>query len=92
MVKKYLPSSIFGKKMKVVKSEEDDMECIVKCLNCGKEAKYGEMRMVSGYVGCNNIIIDNTICFDDLCNRVLLAKKSQSSSYGTDDLYLEKDY
>jgi hypothetical protein len=85
--KNYLPSSIFGRPMKVLVEHLNDMECIVKCLNCGKPTKYGLTRMVSGYVGCDNILKNEKSCYVDLVERVLYAKENQTDDYVKGNLY-----
>ena len=64
-----------GNRMEVIKESPDEMETIVRCNNCGNETKYGNTRMCSSFVGCDNpITIDGVIygsCyFDDLAPRV----------------------
>ena len=53
----------------------DESDLIVRCNNCGLPTKYGETRMCSGFVGCDNkIIIDGKeveCYFGDLQPRVI---------------------
>lgn len=62
----------------------DKCDLIVLCNNCGQPTKYGETRMISGFVGCDNKIIvggkEVECYFDDLLPRV----RKYKESYGTD--------
>lgn len=63
-----------GNSMEILEYNDDEMEMIVRCNNCGKPTKYGLTRMCSGFVGCDNKIIVNgkeiECYFDDLMPRV----------------------
>ena len=67
-----------GNQMLVLQDNDDEMEVIVRCNNCGQPTKYGETRMCSGFVGCDNkIIVDGKeieCYFDDLMPRVQKAE------------------
>ena len=71
-----------GNHMEILEPNEDEMEMIVRCNNCGKPTKYGKARMISGFVGCDNKIIVNgkevECYFDDLMPRVLALKNSDN--------------
>lgn len=65
---------------------EDECDLIVRCNNCGKPTKYGDTRMISGFVGCDNIITVNgkevECYFEDLMPRVMKYKQEyQESKY-----------
>ena len=64
-----------GNHMEILEYNDDELEMIVRCNNCGKPTKYGETRMCSGYVGCDNkIIVDGKeveCYFGDLMPRVM---------------------
>ena len=59
-------------------NEDNPMESIVKCPFCGRESKAGDLRMISGYVGCD-------YCFfkvpDGLEAVVLDKKKNDPDDY-----------
>lgn len=63
-----------GNQMEILEYNSDKMEMVVRCNNCGKPTKYGQTRMCSGFVGCDNeIIVDGKeieCYFDDLMPRV----------------------
>lgn len=63
-----------GNQIELIQDNEDVMERIVRCNNCGQPTKYGNTRMCSGFVGCDNIIKVNgkeiQCYFDDLMPRV----------------------
>lgn len=63
-----------GNHMEILEENDDEMEMIVRCNNCGQPTKYGETRMCSGFVGCDNKIIINgkevECYFGDLLPRV----------------------
>ena len=73
---KYINPNILneGNQMLVLQDNDDEMEVIVRCNNCGQPTKYGETRMCSGFVGCDNkIIVDGKeveCYFGDLMPRV----------------------
>ena len=74
----------------------DNCDLIVRCNNCGKPTRYGETRMISGYVGCDNIIDGIGECyFDDLMPRVIKYHDSEDSKerelYTTGKLYRWRD-
>ena len=51
--------SIFGKRPKVIKYNEDVMKAIVECPNCKSHVEYGtELYMVSGISYCDECEID----------------------------------
>lgn len=52
------------------------MEIVIECPNCHQPTKYGETRMISGHVGCDNKMPDGRICYwDDLRPRIERRKK-----------------
>lgn len=69
-----------GNHMEILEFNDDEMEMIVRCNNCGKPTKYGMTRMCSGFVGCDNKIKINgeikECYFDDLMPRILKYKNS----------------
>lgn len=69
-----------GNQMEIIEENDDPMEMIVRCNNCGKPTKYGETRMCSGFVGCDNKIVVNgkkvECYFGDLMPRVISYKNS----------------
>jgi len=77
-----------GNHMEVLEENDDEMEMILRCNNCGKPTKYGETRMCSGFVGCDNKIMVNgkevECYFDDLMPRVLAYKEMYKESGFTD--------
>ncbi len=71
-----------GNQMEILEDNDYDLDIVVRCNNCGKPTKYGDIRMISGFVGCDNIInVDGKEieCMEDLMNRVIYYK----SNYGT---------
>ena len=80
-----------GNQMLVIEENEDLMETIVLCNNCGQPTKYGETRMISGFVGCDNkIIVDGKeveCYFGDLMPRV--RKCHDSNAPTLYNLYLQ---
>lgn len=84
-----------GNHMEVIKNNADMMEMVVRCNNCGKPTKYGETRMISGFVGCDNKIIVNgkevECYFGDLQPRVLDYKENHYDIYRTGKVYRWRD-
>lgn len=88
-----------GNQMELLKDSDDPMERIVRCNNCGKPTKYGETRMCSGFVGCDNKIeVDGKeieCYFDDLLPRVRKCHDSKDRNeymlYATGKLYRWRD-
>lgn len=85
-----------GNQMLVLKDNEDEMKVIIRCNNCGKPTEYGNTRMCSGFVGCDNeIIIDgvkyDSCYFDDLMPRVNKEHEKHSDSYINGKLYRYRD-
>lgn len=76
MIKIYINPNILdeGNQMELLKYDEDDFKWIVRCNNCGQATEYGNTRMCSGFVGCDNLILVNgkkiQCYFDDLMPRV----------------------
>ena len=75
--KKYINPNILdeGNLMELIEDNEEPMERIVRCNNCGKATKFGETRMCCGFVGCDNKIEVNgkevECYFEDLMPRVM---------------------
>lgn len=74
----------------------DECDLIVRCNNCGKPTKYGDTRMISGFVGCDNIIEGIGECyFDDLQPRVIKYHDSKDEEdrkiYRSGKLYRWRD-
>lgn len=88
---KYMPSSIFGPRMQILQDAENDDDVIVRCLNCGQPTRYGETRMCSGYVGCDNKIKvkgkEKDCYFGDLLPRVLDTRQNNRDLYVRGKLY-----
>lgn len=63
----------------VLKMHEDEMKIVIKCPNCGKATEFGSTRMISGHVGCDNVIDErgNECYFDDLMLRVLKEREAK---------------
>ncbi len=84
-----------GNQMEVLEHNIDEMEMIVRCNNCGKPTKYGETRMISGFVGCDNKIIVNgkevECYFGDLQPRVIDYKENHYELYRTGKVYRWRD-
>lgn len=99
--KKYINPNILdeGNQMELIEDNENPMERIVRCNNCGKPTKYGETRMCSGFVGCDNKIeVDGKeieCYFDDLMPRVMRCHDSKDKNdyvlYQTGKLYRWRD-
>lgn len=100
--KTYLNPNILdeGNHMMIIDDSEyqkthDECDLIVRCNNCGQPTKYGNTRMISGFVGCDNKFIHNGVekeCFfDDLCPRVLDYQKNNYEAYRTGKLYRFRD-
>lgn len=76
MKKMYINPNVLdeGNEIEILEYNENEMEMIIRCNNCGKPTKYGETRMCSGFVGCDNKININgkevECYFDDLMPRV----------------------
>ena len=85
---KILKYSIFKKGAEIIKDNDDEMEIIIKCPNCGKPIKYGDLRIISGYSGCENILDNGKECFDDLQRRVRWAKENDYAAYSKGNFYI----
>lgn len=63
-----------GNQMEVLELADDNLDYIVRCNNCGKPTRYGDTRMIHGFVGCDNkITVDGKeveCYFEDLLPRV----------------------
>lgn len=75
-----------GNQMKILDASKyvrtmDECDLIVRCNNCGQPTLYGETRMISGFVGCDNkILVDGKeieCYFDDLMPRVVKCHNSE---------------
>lgn len=84
-----------GNHMEILEYNDDEMEMIVRCNNCGKPTKYGETRMISGFVGCDNKIKvhgkEVECYFGDLQPRVIKAHDNQTKEYKTGKIYRWRD-
>lgn len=88
-----------GNQMLLIADNEDMFERIVRCNNCGKPTKYGNIRMCSGFVGCDNLIEVNgkevECYFGDLMPRVRKYHNSKDVNeymlYKTGKLYRWRD-
>lgn len=84
-----------GNQMEILEPNDDEMEMIVRCNNCGKPTRYGNTRMISGFVGCDNkIIVDGKeveCYFGDLQPRVIYYHDNQTKEYKTGKVYRWRD-
>jgi len=90
-----------GNKMEILEVNDDILETIVRCNNCGQPTKYGLTRMCSGFVGCDNKIKVNgkeiECYFDDLMPRIMKSKgdylntKDPNNMYHTGKIYRWRD-
>ena len=84
-----------GNQMEVLEYNDDEMEIIVRCNNCVQPTKYGETRMCSGFVGCDNKIIVNgkevECYFGDLRPRIIDWKDNHYDLYKTGKPYRWRD-
>lgn len=73
----------------------DEWDLIVRCNNCGLPTKYGETRMISGFVGCDNKINVNgkevECYFGDLMPRIMEYKNNQYDKYREGKVYRWRD-
>lgn len=94
---KYINPNILneGNHLQILEYNNNEMEMIVRCNNCGKPTKYGETRMISGFVGCDNKIKVNgkevECYFDDLMPRVVYYHDNQTQEYKTGKVYRWRD-
>ncbi len=89
--------------MEVLEFNDDEMKMIVRCNNCGQATEYGNTRMISGFVGCDNKIKvkgkEIECYFGDLMPRVMKYKseyensnyKSLNNLYHTGKVYRYRD-
>lgn len=84
-----------GNQMELIQDSEDPLRRVVRCNNCGKTTLYGETRMISGFVGCDNEIeIDGEkkeCYFGDLMPRVRKYQEKQTEEYRTGKVYRWRD-
>lgn len=84
-----------GNHLEVLEENDDEMEVIVRCNNCGQPTKYGLTRMISGFVGCDNKIkVDGKeveCYFGDLQPRVLHYKENDREIYTSGKVYRWRD-
>lgn len=84
-----------GNHLEVLEENDDEMEMIVRCNNCGQPTKYGSTRMISGFVGCDNKIkVDGKeveCYFGDLQPRVLHYKENDREIYTSGKVYRWRD-
>ena len=84
-----------GNQMVVLEENDDEMKMIVLCNNCGQATDYGQTRMISGFVGCDNKIkVHGKVVecyFGDLLPRVLDWKKNHYDLYRTGKPYRWRD-
>ena len=87
--------SIFGKRLEILKDNEDDMKVVVRCPNCGQATLYGQMRMCSGYSGCDNKVKikgkEVECYFGDLMPRVVEAHEHNYEEYRNGKFYRYAD-
>lgn len=70
----------------------DEMDVIVRCNNCGQPTRFGETRMISGFVGCDNEIEGVGLCyFNDLMPRVVDWKANRYEDYISGKVYRWRD-
>ena len=84
-----------GNHLEVLEENDDELEMVVRCNNCGQPTKYGKTRMISGFVGCDNKIkIDGKeveCYFGDLQPRVLHYKENDREIYTSGKVYRWRD-
>lgn len=84
-----------GNHLEILEYNDDEMEMIVRCNNCGQPTKYGETRMCSGFIGCDNKISINDkeveCYFDDLMPRIMEYKNNQYDKYREGKVYRWRD-
>lgn len=84
-----------GNNMEILEYNDDEMEMIVRCNNCGQPTRYGDTRMCSGFVGCDNKIKVNgkeiECYFDDLMPRVMDYKENNYELYRQGKVYRLRD-
>lgn len=84
-----------GNQMVILEENEDEMEMIVLCNKCGQPTEYGQIRMISGFVGCDNKIKvhgkEVECYFEDLQPRVLDWKENHYDLYRTGKSYRWRD-
>lgn len=84
-----------GNHLEVLEENEDEMEMVVRCNNCGQPTKYGLTRMISGFVGCDNKIkVDGKeveCYFGDLQPRVMHYKENDREIYTSGKVYRWRD-
>lgn len=84
-----------GNHLAVLEDNDDEMEIVVRCNNCGLPTKYGKTRMISGFVGCDNKIkVDGKeveCYFGDLQPRVLDYKENHREIYTSGNVYRWRD-
>ena len=84
-----------GNDMEIIKDNDDMLEMIVRCNNCGQPTKYGLTRMCSGFVGCDNKIrvrgAEVECYFGDLMPRVIDYHDNQTREYKTGKVYRWRD-
>ena len=85
---KYFRVSLSSPPLEVIEENVDEMEMVLRCPNCGKPAKYGDMIMCSGYVGCGNEIKGVGRCYwKDLMPRVRDCQENDYERYKTGLMY-----
>ena len=84
-----------GNNMEILEYNDDCLEMIIRCNNCGQPTKYGKTRMISGFVGCDNKIKVNgkeiECYFDDLMPRVMDYKENNYELYRQGKVYRWRD-
>lgn len=84
-----------GNQMEILEPNVDEMKMIVRCNNCGQPTEYGKVRMISGFVGCDNKITVNgkkvECYFGDLQPRVIDYKENHHELYRTGKVYRWRD-
>lgn len=73
--------------LEVIEDQDDLMEVIVRCPNCGQPTPFGLTRMISGYIGCDNDFKGGSCYFDDLMPRVMQAKRTGDPKYKFGPMY-----
>ena len=84
-----------GNHMEIIKEHIDPLKTLVRCNNCGRVTEYGNTRMISGFVGCDNSITVNgkqvPCYFGDLLPRVLRLKEENYEEYVKGKVYRWRD-
>lgn len=79
----YIPKSIKGVPIKIIKDNDDCMEVIIECPYCHSHVKYGETMSISGFMGCPNC----NFVKGGLVDRVMYLQENDYEEYLKGDFY-----